>query len=85
MSAQFFHRCWVTVTVFLFVAVPSWATEAAADETQEWVLSYALMILFLVLTMLILLRPLKRNDSAFSYDELQAQKEEEMKKIKGTH
>ena len=75
----------MAVTFFLFTTVPIWAAEAEADATQEWVISYALMILFLALTILILLRPLKRNDSAFSHDELQAQKEEEMKKIKGTH
>ena len=85
MFARLFYRCWLTVTFFLFATVPVWAEEAATNETQEWVLSYALMILFLALAMLILLRPLKREDSAFSHDELQAQKEEEMKKIKGTH
>jgi len=85
MFARFFHRCWLAVTVFFFLTVPLWAQEStAADaETQEWVLSYALMLLFLGLTLLILLRPTRRNDSAFSYDELQAQKEEELKKMKG--
>ena len=85
MFAHFFHRCWLAVTVFFFWTVPLWAQEStAADvETQEWVLSYALMLLFLGLTLLILLRPTRRNDSAFSYDELQAQKEEELKKMKG--
>jgi len=67
------------------MAVPLWAQDAAADDTQEWVISYAIMILFLILTVLILLRPLKRSDSAFSFDELKAQKDEDMKKIKGTH
>ena len=75
----------MVATVFLFTVAPLWAAEEEADGTQEWVISYAIMILFLVLTMLILLRPLKRSDSAFSYDEIQAQKDEEMKKIKGTH
>ena len=83
---RFFHRCLLAMAIFLFAVAPLWAqAEEAADETQEWVVSYSIMILFLVLTMLILLRPLKRSDSAFSYDELQAQKDEEMKKLKGTH
>jgi hypothetical protein len=43
------------------------------------------MIAFLALTLFILLRPTKRSDSAFTYDELQAQKEENMRKLKGTH
>jgi len=86
MLAQVFHRCFLAVATFFFTAVPLWAQEAAAEqETQEWVVSYAIMILFLVLIMLILLRPTKRNDSAFSFDEQQAHKEEEMKKIKGGH
>ena len=85
MFLRFFHQCWMVVTVFLFTVAPLWAAEEEAEVTQEWVISYAIMILFLALTILILLRPLKRSDSAFSYDELQAQKEEEMKKLKGTH
>jgi len=85
MFVRLFHRCWLAVTVFFFSAVPLWAQEptAADKETQEWVISYALLLLFLGLTLLILLRPTKRNDSAFSYDELQAQKDEELKKMKG--
>jgi hypothetical protein len=64
-----------------------WAQEEAAaeNETQVWVLSYAIMTAFLALALLILLRPTKRSDTAFSFDELQAHKEEEMKKLKGTH
>ena len=85
MFLRFFNRCWLAVTVFFFTAVPLWAQEstAADKETQEWVISYVLMLFFLALTLLILLRPTKRDDSAFSYDELLAQKDEEMKKIKG--
>ena len=85
MFASFFHRCWLAVGLFFCMAVPLWAQDAATDETQEWVISYAIMILFLILTVLILLRPLKRSDSAFSFDELKAQKDEDMKKLKGTH
>ena len=72
-------------TVLLVTSVPLWAQEETEEETQVWVLSYALVILFLGLTLAILLRPTKRSDTAFSYDELRAQKEEEMKKIKGSH
>ena len=55
------------------------------EEPKAWVLSFLIMIAFLALTLLIILRPTKRSDSAFSYDELQEQKEEEMKKLKGAH
>jgi len=76
----------MTVIVLLLSATPLWAAaEEEKGATQEWVISYAIMILFLVLTMLILLRPVTRNDSAFSFDELQTQKEEEMKNIRNTH
>ena len=71
--------------VLLVTSVPIWAQDEAGEETQVWVLSYALMILFLGLTLLVLLRPTKRSDTAFSFDELRAQKEEDLKKIKGSH
>ena len=80
--APFFNRCWLAFVVFFFTAVPLWAQDG--NEPQEWVISYAIMILFLALAIAILLRPTKREDSAFSFDEIQAQKDEEMKKIKGT-
>jgi len=85
MFMRFFNRCWLAVCVFFFTTAPLWAQEptAADAETQEWVISFAVMLLFLGLTLLILLRRTKREDSAFSYDELQAQKDEEMKKMKG--
>ena len=89
MFARMFHQCRISINVFCIffcTAVPLWAAEEAAEsETQVWVISYAIMLAFLTLTLLILLRPLKRNNTAFSFDELQAQKEEEMKKLKGTH
>jgi type VI protein secretion system component VasK len=87
MFLRVFNWCWAAVTVLLFTAVPLWAQEetAAEDEGQVWVLSYAITIAFLALTLFILLRPTRRSDSAFTYDELQAKKEEEMNKIKGGH
>jgi cytochrome b561 len=85
MFVRVFHWCWAAITFLLFTAAPLRAADEAGDETQVWVISYAIMIAFLALTLFILLRPTKRDDSAFSYDELKAQKEEEMKKIKGTH
>jgi len=86
MLRRFFNRCWATATVFCVTAAPLWAKdEAAEQETRVWVLSYAIMIAFLTLTLFIILRPTKRSDSAFSFDELKAQKEEEMQKIKGSH
>ena len=71
------------IIAFLFTITPLWAAEE--QEPQAWVLSYAIMILFLALTLIILLRPVQRSDSAFSDDEQRAQKAEEMKKIKGGH
>ena len=86
MFTRFFNRCWLAVTAFFLVTGTLWAADdAAVPETQEWVISFSILILFLALTMMILLRRTKRSDSAFSYDEQQAQKEEEMKKIKGGH
>ena len=86
MFASFFNRCWLAVAVFLLTAMPLWADDAATEPEQHvWVISFSIMILFLVLTLLILLLRTKRSDSAFSFDEIRAQKEEEMKKIKGGH
>jgi L-asparagine transporter-like permease len=83
MFVRVFNWCWAAVIVFFCTAVPLWAAEEAAeDETQIWVISYAILIAFLALSLFILLRPTKRKDSAFTYDELQAQKEEELNKIK---
>jgi len=58
---------------------------AAGEPTEDpdWVLSYFLVLLFLSLAVVILLRPSKRSDSAFSTEELTAQHEEAMKKMKG--
>jgi TRAP-type C4-dicarboxylate transport system permease small subunit len=89
MFVRVFNWCWAVVLVYCCTAVPLWAAaqeEApTGDEPQIWVISYAILVAFLALSLFILLRPTKRLDSAFSYDELQAQKEEEMKKIKGGH
>ena len=82
MFSRFVSRCWLTVSVVLCTATPLWAAEE--EGPPEWVLSYAVLMAFLALTLMILLRPTKRSDSAFSFDELQAQKEEEMKKLKNT-
>ena len=84
MISQFITRCWLVVGVCLFTAMPVWAQEGGAgDEPQVWVLQYLIMIFFLALALLILLRPTKREDSAFTYDELKAEKEEDLKKITG--
>ena len=86
MFASFFNRCWQTLALFLCSAGTLWAQDKGSEvKDPEWVLSYALVILFLALTLCILLRPTRRSDSAFSYDEQQAQKEEEMKQIKKGH
>ena len=84
MISQFITRCWLIVAVFLFTTVPAWAQDGGAgDEPQVWVLQYFIMIFFLLLALLILLRPTKREDSAFTFDELKAQKEEDLKKMTG--
>jgi len=84
---RIFNRCWAVVLVLLFSVAPLAAQgdETPKDDTQIWVLSYAIMIGFLTLAVLILVRPTKRNESAFSFDEQKEKKEEEMKKIKGSH
>jgi len=89
MLTRIFNHCRfaaVALCIFFFTTVPVWAQETKEEEAAEpvWVIAFAVMILFLVLAMAILLRPTKRNDSAFSFDELKAQKEEDMKKLKGT-
>ena len=91
-AGHFVRRCCLTGTVLilaLFTAMPLWAQEIPAvppeNEAQVWVLPYAAMLLFFALVLGIMLRPTKRSDSAFSYDEQLAQKEEEMKKMKGGH
>ena len=83
MFAPIFHRCWLVIIALLFTATPLWAQEEL--EARDWLISYAVVVAFLGLIMLILLRPTKRNDSAFSFDEQKEQQEEEMKKIKGGH
>jgi hypothetical protein len=55
----------------------------SSGEKPDWVLSYFLVLLFLGLAVMILLRPSKRSDTAFTADELAAQQEEAMKKVKG--
>jgi type VI protein secretion system component VasK len=85
MFLRIFNWCWITVTALVFMTTPLWAAEEGGDDTQVWVLPYAIVILFLALTLLILLRPTKRSDSAFSFDELQAQREAEVKNARGGH
>ena len=83
MLKQILNQCWSVVALFFFTAAPLWAADG--EQEPEWVLSYAIILAFLTLTLLILLRPTKRSDSAFSYDEQKAIKEEEMKKLKNLH
>ncbi|MDR0870082.1 MAG: hypothetical protein LBN39_04745 [Planctomycetaceae bacterium] len=72
--------------VFAFLQpVLLFAQEAAKEEPKDpdWVLSYFLILLFLGLAITVLLRSAKRSDTAFSVEELAAQKEEAMKKMMG--
>ena len=91
-TGHFVRCCYLAGNVIiltLFTTLPIWAQEVPAvppdNEAQIWVLPYAIMLLFFALVLGVMLRPTKRSDSAFSYDEQLAQKEEEMKKIKGGH
>ncbi|GHT45268.1 hypothetical protein FACS189454_04480 [Planctomycetales bacterium] len=59
---------------------------AAADDGErqpDWVLPYFLIAVFLGLSLTILLRPSKRRNTAFTDAELNAQKEQAMKEMKG--
>lgn len=74
LSRTFFAVLFFLQPVFLF----------ADDDKQspEWVLSYFLVLLCLGLSVLILLRPTKRSDSAFTQEELDRQREEKLKEMK---
>lgn len=88
MFTHILNRCryaFSALYIFFVTTVPVWAAEAEEKEPEPvWVIAFAVMILFLSLVIALLLRPTKRDDSAFSFDELKALKEEEMKKLKGT-
>jgi len=60
--------------VFLIEPVVAWAAQQEEKPAPEWVLSYVLLLLFLGLAILILLRPSKRNDSALTQDEIDAER-----------
>ncbi len=75
---------WAAV-IFFCLPVFTLAAEETAEKPPEWVLSYALVILFVGLAITILLRTAKRSESAFSQEELDKMKEEEMKKLTGQH
>ena len=79
---RIFNQCWMTIAIFLCTVVPLLADDETPSRTQVWVISYAIMLGFLTLTLFILLRRTNRNDSAFSFDELREQKEAELKKLK---
>jgi hypothetical protein len=75
------------VWMFLFVSVVCIAPVSAAAEEEappEWVLPYAILLLFLGLTILILARSAKRSDTTFTEDEIRAQKEAAIK-LKSGH
>lgn len=75
----------ITVAVLIFLQ-PLFAF--AADEPEkapEWVLPYFLVLLFVGLSIVVLLRTANRSDSTFSQEELDKIREEEMKKMTGSH
>jgi hypothetical protein len=59
--------------VFLFFD-PFFALAADDEKKPEYVLSYFLLLLFLGLSILILLRPSKRQDSALTQEEVDAER-----------
>jgi hypothetical protein len=81
------RQFWKTVLMLYFGVLiffqPFFVFGAEGEAKPDWVLSYFLVLLLLGLAVLILLRPSKRSDTAFTVDELIAQQEEAMKKIKG--
>jgi hypothetical protein len=84
MVSQFRNTLLTLFFGVLFFFQPFWVFGAEASEEQpDWVLSYFLILLFLGFSVLILLRPSKRADSAFTTEELAAQHEEAMKKMMG--
>lgn len=62
---------------------------AVADDEKggqpEWVLSYFLVLLCLGLSVLVLLRPCNRSETAFTQEELDNQKAEDLKKMTEKH
>lgn len=83
MSSPLRNTLTVLLLGVLFFFQPLCAFGAEAAEEPDWVLSYFLVLLFLSFAVLILLRPSKRSDSAFTTEELAAQHEEAMKKMIG--
>jgi hypothetical protein len=81
------RQFWKTVLMLYFGVLiffqPLFVFGAEGEEKPDWVLSYFLVLLFLGFAVLILLRPSKRSDSAFTTEELAAQQEEAMKKMLG--
>ncbi|MDR2705332.1 MAG: hypothetical protein LBC02_06105 [Planctomycetaceae bacterium] len=82
------RQFWKTVMILYFGVLiyfqPFFVFGAeASEEKPDWVLSYFLVLLFLGFAVLILLRPSKRSNSAFTTEELAAQQEEAMKKMMG--
>ncbi|MDR3234942.1 MAG: hypothetical protein LBT46_14990 [Planctomycetaceae bacterium] len=81
MLNKLFARVLIFVTAMFVWVLPLAAQE---EETKpDWVLQFVITCVFLGLALAILLRPSKRSHTVFSNEELHAQKEEAMKKIKG--
>ena len=81
---RYFSRA-LAVLVFFCLPALVMAAGEEPEKAPEWVLSYALIILFVGLAIVILLRKANRSESTFSQEELDKMKEEEMKKLTGTH
>lgn len=71
-----------TILAVLFFFQPLFLFADDDKSEPEWVLSYFLVLLCLGLGVLILLRPTKRSDSAFTQEELDKIREDKIKEMK---
>lgn len=71
------------LSVFLFLQpMLLYAAKDEGEKKPEWVLSYALILFCIFLAVTILLRSGNRAETAFTQEELDKRKEDEMNKLK---
>lgn len=74
---------YAVLTVFQPVLAFAAEEEEESGGAGEWILSYSLLFLFIMLLGVMTCRSSKRRDSALSDDELKAEREEQLKKELG--